>query len=299
MKRLFLAAVIALGIHALLLVTEPPWRGTLPGKGVDKSITIELQVLSRPEPKEDISDSIDTASDLPTEEVPIPDSADENLPEPLPESPPRSEPEPAPEPALIPEPEPVTRQPASPEFEPPQVSGSTVEPEPVPDVEPLTHAEDTAVCDHVREKPVKPAPVSSKKHKREDSPALEPPQPPKSGTPFDAASVEKEQAASPLLGVPDRSAPAIIEAKPNYLENDPPNYPRVARRRGYSGTVVLDVLVSRDGHVKEVAMYSSSGHRILDEAAVSAVAGWRFQPGTKNGLPVSMRVKVPVRFSLK
>ena len=116
--------------------------------------------------------------------------------------------------------------------------------------------------------------------------------------PAETGRREPDRITSPSP-IPEPSAPAVREATPRYLENDPPEYPRIARRRGYSGTVVLEVLVSGQGRAEEVKVISSSGHRMLDESALAAVAAWRFEPGTINGSPVSMRVKVPVRFTLK
>ncbi|MCF8080788.1 MAG: energy transducer TonB [Desulfobacterales bacterium] len=93
--------------------------------------------------------------------------------------------------------------------------------------------------------------------------------------------------------------PALIEARPLYRRNPPPDYPRLARRRGYQGTVVLDVLVDKTGRVKEVKVEESSGHGSLDRAAKQAVKRWRFTPGRRGDDPMDMWVKVPVRFELR
>jgi protein TonB len=72
----------------------------------------------------------------------------------------------------------------------------------------------------------------------------------------------------------------------------------IARKRGYQGTVVLDVLVSREGRVKEVNLSASSGYSVLDQAASTSVKTWLFDPGTRGGETVERWVKVPVRFQL-
>jgi len=46
-----------------------------------------------------------------------------------------------------------------------------------------------------------------------------------------------------------KKTPVVIEAVPLYKVNPPPEYPRLARKRGYQGTVVLDVLVDQNGKV--------------------------------------------------
>jgi protein TonB len=86
---------------------------------------------------------------------------------------------------------------------------------------------------------------------------------------------------------------------PIYQSNQPPEYPGLARRRGWEGTVLLEVDVSEGGLVKSVQVHTTSSHDLLDNAALDAVKNWGFQPGTKGGKPVAMRVLVPVHFVLK
>jgi protein TonB len=92
---------------------------------------------------------------------------------------------------------------------------------------------------------------------------------------------------------PDRPAIPLLE------ENPPPVYPRSARRRGYQGSVVLKVLVGANGSVEEAQIDQSCGYDILDRTALSAVRGWQFRPGVRDGKKIKMWVKVPVRFKLK
>jgi len=97
--------------------------------------------------------------------------------------------------------------------------------------------------------------------------------------------------------VPER--PAIVAAIPRYKENAPPAYPRIARRRGYEGIVLLSVKVLGNGYVEEVKIKKSSGHSILDRAALKAVRKWKFEPASRVGAPVTMWVDVPVHFVLQ
>ncbi len=97
----------------------------------------------------------------------------------------------------------------------------------------------------------------------------------------------------------DEDSPEVILATPLYRKNPPPEYPARARRRHLQGTVVLGVSVSRDGEVEELEIHESSGHKLLDRAALKAVRSWLFEPGTNGGVQVAMKVLVPVRFSLR
>ncbi len=49
------------------------------------------------------------------------------------------------------------------------------------------------------------------------------------------------------------------------------NYPDEARRRRLSGGLLLDVSLRPDGSVKEIVLRRSSGHKVLDDAAVRIV----------------------------
>ena len=85
---------------------------------------------------------------------------------------------------------------------------------------------------------------------------------------------------------------------PNYGINPLPKYPLLAREKGYEGTVYLRVLVRTNGRVGQLAIDRSSGHEILDRAAVDSVKEWAFLPAQKGGKPVESWVLLPVKFAL-
>ena len=91
----------------------------------------------------------------------------------------------------------------------------------------------------------------------------------------------------------------IRKARPLYRTNPSPDYPRLARRRGYQGNVVLEVLVGRNGTVGDLRVSKSSGYPVLDRAALDSVKKWTFVPGMQGNERVKMWVKVPIRFELK
>lgn len=88
-------------------------------------------------------------------------------------------------------------------------------------------------------------------------------------------------------------------AYPRYQLNTPPTYPGLARKRGQEGTVILQVLVNREGRVDDLKIETSSNLTLLDRAAVTAVQKWRFEPGRQGEERVPMWVRVPVTFKLK
>ena len=49
------------------------------------------------------------------------------------------------------------------------------------------------------------------------------------------------------------------------------NYPEEAKRRGISGSLILDVAINADGTVHSITVLRSSGKKILDDAAIRIV----------------------------
>ena len=90
----------------------------------------------------------------------------------------------------------------------------------------------------------------------------------------------------------------ITYAHPIYKRNISPPYPLLARKRGYQGTVLLEVLVSKDGKAASIQLSRSSGYKILDRAAIKGVRAWIFYPAKRGDELVEMWVKIPIRFTL-
>lgn len=92
---------------------------------------------------------------------------------------------------------------------------------------------------------------------------------------------------------------ALTEPVPaDYLQNPPPVYPRDALRKRMQGTVMVEVLVSREGFASHVQLRRSSGYGPLDAAALDAVRKWRFIPARRGEEVVEARVVVPVEFRI-
>ncbi len=89
-----------------------------------------------------------------------------------------------------------------------------------------------------------------------------------------------------------------MQALPLYDVNPKPDYPDVARSRGWQGRVLLEVTVSVDGTVDKVSLMKSSGYRVLDKAARKTVYRWKFVPAHVGGGSVPCKVQVPVDFHL-
>jgi protein TonB len=149
--------------------------------------------------------------------------------------------------------------------------------------------------------------------KAAQQPAAEPPVRPVPGAPpptqdAEAAgsfSVGSSRGIAPLATVPDAAAEAVPQqvTPPSfdaaYLNNPEPPYPPAAVRAGQQGTVMLRVMVKRDGLPSRVEIAKSSGHRVLDTAAQDQVWSWRFAPARLGTEPIESWVVVPVVFRLR
>jgi protein TonB len=90
-----------------------------------------------------------------------------------------------------------------------------------------------------------------------------------------------------------------VPIPPGALRNPPPPYPQAARRAGQEGTVRLRVEVSTLGRAAAVSVVTTSGHPLLDQAAATTVARWRFTPARLAGHPVPGTVEIPITFTLQ
>ena len=107
-----------------------------------------------------------------------------------------------------------------------------------------------------------------------------------------------EKKPTPQRPTPVASAKTANVPQPVVIRNTPPIYPETARRAGWEGRVTVRVEVSADGVPISVAVEKSSGYGVLDQAALRAVKGWRFQPRTIGGVTMAGTVDVPVNFTL-
>jgi protein TonB len=91
----------------------------------------------------------------------------------------------------------------------------------------------------------------------------------------------------------------VIPASPDDRHrNRPPPYPAGAAFLGEQGSVVVLIHVSPAGLPDDVDVVQSSGHPLLDDAALRAVRTWRFVPAVKDGRAVESAVPMTFRFSL-
>jgi TonB family protein len=87
---------------------------------------------------------------------------------------------------------------------------------------------------------------------------------------------------------------------PRVIRQTKVSYTVAAMRAKIQGQVWLEAIVNTDGTVGDVKIVKSLDAVYgLDDEAVKAIKQWRFAPGTREGVPVPVRVTVEMAFSLQ
>ena len=111
-------------------------------------------------------------------------------------------------------------------------------------------------------------------------------------TPVDAARSLKT-----VAGDSDKEAVSVasLDVRPRALHQPAPIVPDKLKAKE-PVTVVLHVVVNRQGHVSALKVHKSTDAR-FEKYALDAVKRWRFEPGKRRGQAVPFRLRIPIRFA--
>ncbi|AFJ02536.1 TonB-like protein [Methylophaga frappieri] len=181
--------------------------------------------------------------------------------------------------------------------------------------------EDVLLLDFVRVQEEEAPPETKRRQPpKKPKPPEEPPPPPPAQTP----SPEQPDVPQPQLQAPNIDVPMNIAGGPHLgefqadpvpepvpttsqpiMDDDvmplvriPPNYPRMAQRRGIEGVVTVSFIITKDGRVRDPQVISATPKNVFDDEALKAVLKWRFKAKQVDGQPVERRATQEIEFTL-
>jgi periplasmic protein TonB len=164
------------------------------------------------------------------------------------------------------------------------------------------------------------APSSTPQLQNPPTVQVTPPRPP-AATPVRVAAPSHSVSAAENAGIPSSLKSQIASSTPESSGNKPmeaamssiepvklpeaairellsqpvdPEYPASAKASGQRGSVVLQVLIGRDGTVQDAKFLQ--GSLVFARAAIDAVKQWRFKPYSMNGRAVSVEGVITLNF---
>jgi protein TonB len=95
--------------------------------------------------------------------------------------------------------------------------------------------------------------------------------------------------AEPAQRGPTRAAIVIDQVAPNF--------PVRAKRLAISkGVVTIEYTIDKSGSVQRAAVVSAEPKRVFEDAALTAIRQWKYQPKLVNGVPTEARQRFTFRF---
>lgn len=107
-------------------------------------------------------------------------------------------------------------------------------------------------------------------------------------------------AATPLAGTEEASAGEDDFKPPQIIlsTQKQPVYPPAAYEARYTGSVLVEMTVLKDGSVGDVKVVECTRPKVgFEQAATAAVKKWRFEPGTEGGKPIEVATRLKLNFT--
>lgn len=95
------------------------------------------------------------------------------------------------------------------------------------------------------------------------------------------------------------SMPKIPRYQLGSTANPEPDYPLLARKKGWQGEVILGVHLEADGSIKHLTFVKSTDYGVLNHAAYETVrTQWRFDPLEAENAQKNNYIEIPISFRL-
>lgn len=90
-----------------------------------------------------------------------------------------------------------------------------------------------------------------------------------------------------------------VDIKPVAGTRVPAQYPEKARKKGITGYVMFNILISAEGNVENIRVLESSPNGVFEESAMEALKNWKFEPAVYQGKKVKVWAKQKISFKLE
>ncbi len=100
---------------------------------------------------------------------------------------------------------------------------------------------------------------------------------------------------APETALPSIEPVSVTEAAERALLTDQPSPVYPPNAKGQPGSVLLQVLIGRDGTVQDAKFMQ--GSLVFARSAIDAVRQWKFKPYLMNGRPVSVQAPLTIKFN--
>jgi protein TonB len=118
-----------------------------------------------------------------------------------------------------------------------------------------------------------------------------------------SATEQRTEAAAPSAASPSRigvrQEKKGVRAEARIKKGGRPSYPWQAVQRQLEGRVIIEVVVEASGEIQSARVLRTSGHSLLDEAALEFAHDMSLEPAAIDGTPVRSTVQIPISFRLK
>jgi protein TonB len=104
----------------------------------------------------------------------------------------------------------------------------------------------------------------------------------------------------PYLGGMALKAPGFIMAHDLIaVLRRPPSYPRLLKRRGIEGYVLVEFTVTEQGLVQDPVIIESHPHEDFGKSVIRTVRYWKFKPYRLDDKPIAVRARQGIDFTME
>lgn len=121
-----------------------------------------------------------------------------------------------------------------------------------------------------------------------------------SGTPFAGGSLREDDfnARMASQGTEYYCGSGECDTAPRLIRGRVPEFPAVAALERRGGFASVAFVIAKDGSIQDIEVLRAS-EPVFGEVSRRAVKQWRFEPATKDGEPVDLRVIQQFPFSIR